>query len=63
MKATLTKKGITVTGIMHESHLDEVRCLAMKANCKTESYDYFTKMKITGNQKQLDKFVELWNKE
>ena len=62
MKARITKTGITVTGILHESMLEDVRLLADKAGCKRESKDNFTKMVITGNQKQLDKFVTLWDK-
>jgi hypothetical protein len=63
MKATITKKGITVTGIMHEGMLEDVQLMSDKAGCKRESKDFHTKMVITGNQKQLDKFVKLWNKE
>lgn len=61
MKATITKKGITVTGIMHESHLDTVNTVVMKSGVKAESLDFHTKMKITGTQKQLNNFIKFWN--
>jgi len=62
MKARVTKKGIVVTGILNESLLEDARLVADKAGCEKKSEDYHTKLVVTGNQKQLDKFVKLWNK-
>jgi len=61
MKLKRTSKNIVVTGILNESLLEDVKYTADKAKCITKSEDFMTKMIITGNSKQLDTFVKLWN--
>lgn len=61
MKASRTSSKITVTGILNESLLEDVKFMAQQSSCKTESKDNMTKMIVTGTEKQLGLFIKLWN--
>jgi len=63
MTARRNLKSIVISGILHEGMLDDVQAKVDMSKCQGESKDFHTKMVVTGTDAQLDKFVELWNKE
>ena len=53
---------ITVTKILNESMLDDATFYATQSGCNYEQLCHATKGIVTGTEKQIKKFIELWNK-
>jgi len=61
MRVAIIKKGISITGIMNEGMFEIILNFVEESKCKVEFKDYSTKALITGNDKQLNNFIKLWD--